>query len=182
MELFHSTVVVPCLQINVSSVSDRMSDTLAKLGAIVSTGSANEMEAANLKVAMACLGGKLEKDPMILGLALQCYRKLEKEDRGIGTMRGRRSREAEVEQALISDAGLHFALKAGNVQLSKEFGLAVAAVKLNLLDKLEELSLPQPALALFKPEILEKNFRLVDQRFERRPDSRRSGSALLFSE
>ena len=176
MDLFHSSVIAPCLQVNVSSVPDRMSDILAKVNALVSSGTASEQDQANMKVAVACLSGSLDTHPMILGLALQCRRKLEKEERGVGP-RGRRSKEGETERTLIAEAGLHFALHAGNRRLCKEFGVTV--VTLNVMGKLEELSLPRPALAILKPEISEQNWQLLDQRFEAQPDSHKSGSSLL---
>ena len=83
-------------------------------------------------------------------------------------MVGRRSRESDREREPIADTGLQLAILNGNSELRREFGMSTA--KINFLNKLGELSLPQPALALLDREVLKGNFRLLDQRFERQVD------------
>ena len=166
MKQFVETVVRPALECNVAAVPEKMADVIARVTAILAGSEANEEDHANLKIACAALTGQLSSHPLIQGLALQCRRLVDKAERGITTMRGRRSAETERERALISDAGLTLALHAGNAALAKEFGLPAASLKISL-DILTEQSLPIPALALNWDAVMKQNFVLVDQRYDR---------------
>ena len=160
---FNAVAVYPSLQCNISNIPDRMSDVVARFDAILSSQEGSDQDLANLKLASAALKGSLSMHPLVHGLALQCARLCEKQERGIFTMRGRRSKETSLETDLISDAGLQLSIACGNKQLMQMFGLAVRAHK-TALDDLELNSLPSPALALLWPDILKKNWMLVDQR------------------
>lgn len=117
---FVSTVVKPCLDFNTSSVPANFADILARLSAVIASGQGGEAEIASLKVARGALNGKLHAHPLIHGLTLQCLRKIDKEQKGITTMSGRRGNESEHEALLIANAGLSLAICGGNKQLAKE--------------------------------------------------------------
>ena len=131
-----------------------------------------------MQVASAAISGDLSNHPMIMGLALQCKRKMEKQSRGITTMKGRRSKETEKEMALIADSGLQLALGACNPGLAAEFGLARAALRISL-DELNRYGLPSPALALLFDGVMKDNFELADQRFPRNDEMAKRNMAIL---
>ena len=131
-----------------------------------------------MQVATAAISGQLSDHPIIMGLALQCKRKMEKELRGITTMKGRRSNETEKEMAMIADSGLQLALGACNPGLAKEFGLARSALRISL-SELHRYGLPSPALALLFDGVLKSNFELADQRFPRDPEIPKRNMAIL---
>lgn len=128
------------------------------------------MHAINAKIATACLNGTFNKDGFLQGLLLQCLQRLEKEERGIRTLRGRRGNELVGERSLIEDAALTLAISGGNKAVCKELGQRSTAVRIQTED-LPRLSLPNPTLALLKgnEEQLKENVTLIDQRFARMP-------------
>eukprot|EP00435_Cladocopium_sp_Y103_P036995 s1840_g9.t1 len=169
LQRFVAATVKPALSCSVASVPEQMMSVMGRFMAIVGGTEASEEDAANLKIACAALRGDLSHHPLIQGLALQCSRLVQKRQRGISTMQGRRSRETERETALIADAGLTLAMHAGNAELASLFGLAASSCKISL-EVLKEKSLPTPALALSLDDTLGDNFLLCDQRYPRAPE------------
>ena len=178
LQRFIATVVQPACRVNVSAVPDRLADVAAKFAAIIASGDAQDQDLANLKMASACMTGKLDEHPLIQGLLLQLRRKLDKASRGITSMRGRRDKETQVETEAIKTAGLELAILSGSMCLAREFGLPMASMRTSL-DELDKHSLPSPALALVWPEVMESNVRLVDQRYPRGPNEPKSVLARL---
>ena len=166
LKAFVNSVVKPALQCNVSSIPAQMQDVLVKFTAILAGGAADDQDIAQIKIASAAITGDLTRHPLICGLALQCKRQVEKQSRGLENMSGRRSKESEYERALICDAGLSLAICGANTSLAREFGLPGHALKVDLVE-LAKHSLPQPALALSFPDIMDENFNLADQRYLR---------------
>eukprot|EP00435_Cladocopium_sp_Y103_P020860 s3829_g5.t1 len=166
LENYVASCVRPAVKCSIASVPKNMHVITAKFEAIIRGGLASEEDMASLKVACAAAKGELASHPLVLGLALQCHRLVEKESRGITHMQGRRSRETPHEAALIADAGLSLAIAGANMNLARQFGVPASALKIDV-DELVKLSLPQPALALCFPEIMKENFALADQRFVR---------------
>ena len=176
---FVAIVVKPCLQVNVNSIPDQLAEISARFTCILAGGRASEQDMIDLKLASSVISGRLQGHPLIQGLALQCHRKLEKEERGVG-MQGRRSSHTELEAYLIRDAGVQLAIAAGNSTLAREFGLNPSSHKVKF-DMLSERNLPVPALAVCWPDVLQQNFLLTDQRFLRPQTApKRSLKASLF--
>ena len=157
-----SVIVTPALRVNVASIPPHMQNIVARFMECLHSGQLSSNDRANLKVAAACASGQLDGHPLVIGLALQCRRKMEKASRGIQDARGRRSKETPREAALIADAGLQLALNAGNSALAVEFGLSARACRVNL-QQLEEHGLPMPGLALLWGDVLKENWRLMDR-------------------
>ena len=166
---FIACVVKPCLMVNVSAIPEQLADIAGRFAAIVAGGQCSEQDQVDIKLAASCISGRLSGHPLIQGVTLQLQRRLEKLDRGIETMRGRRSKESELERDLIADAGLQLAIAAGNNRLAKEFGMSRDSHRIHF-ERLSEHSLPIPALAVCHPEVLQENFRLIDQRMVRAPN------------
>ena len=113
---FFKSVVEPVLRYPVGKVPSCFADVIARAGAYLATGTATEADRVNLKIAAAALDGTLQHHPMLQGMALQCMRMLDKEQRSVSLV-GRRSHESERERTLISDAGLRLAMACGNTKL-----------------------------------------------------------------
>ena len=175
---FYDLVVNPCLRVSIASVPEKLSEMAATFDLLIRGKQCSDAELINLQVASSAMKGQLERHPLLLGLTLQTARKLEKEERGLTTMAGRRSAESELATALIRDSGLQLACATANNALIKEFGLSGSAGRFKYAE-LERMSLPSPALALNYPEILENNFVLADQRFVCKPQSNRRSWAVL---
>lgn len=163
-KVFVHTVVKPCLSVNVARIPDNLHDMIGRITCVIRGQEASEEDHIRLKIACSALRGELTQHPLIAGLALSCGRMLERESRGIFTMRGRRKDTTEREDELLKDAGLQLALAGGNSALALQFGLSGRACHINV-DELREFSLPTPCLALAWPEKLAENFQLADQRF-----------------
>ena len=76
-----------------------------------------EMETINAKIAHAAVSGRLEKNPVMQGLLLQCLNRLEREERGVMHNRGRQKASVDLEKALLSEAALSLAILGGNKNL-----------------------------------------------------------------
>ena len=163
---FVAAVVKPALRVNCFGVSDGLADVIGRCTALICSGQAPESDIASLKLAAAAMRGRLQEHPLLQGLVLQTFRLLDKQQRGITTMAGRRSNETETESALIRDAGQTLAIACCNPGLARQFGVSLASAS-TCLDQLLSNSIPAPALALLWPKILEENFLLVDQRYHR---------------
>ena len=98
-------------------------------------------------------------------MVLQAHRLVTKQQRGIETMRGRRSFETEEERQHIADAGLQLALMGGHSVLAKELGMSLPRT---CVDDLRKYSLSSPGIALLWADtLLKENYQLLDQRFIR---------------
>ena len=159
-------VVDPCLKVNVNSIPSEMQVLVARFTNAIASGLVDEADIPNLRIAAAAVSGQLSGHPLLMGLALQCRRQVMKREKGQETMRGRRCKETEREAALIADAGLGLAMACGNVTLAQQFGLPASSCRIDLKE-LELHGLPQPALALLFPKVLEDNWRLLDQKYVR---------------
>ena len=167
---FMDTVVQPCLDVSVASVPERLVDCVATFQAMLKGDQISEEQMMHLKVASLAVTGQIERHPLLLGLCLQTQRMLEKQDRGLESMAGRRSKESEAQSAVIRDAALQLAVNTGNNRFVREFGLSSSAARFKY-EELNQLSLPSPALAIDRPEDLANNFVLADQRYARKPHS-----------
>ena len=131
----------------------------------------------DIKMAASCISGKLSGHPLIQGLTLQLHRKLEKESRGIHVMRGRfEENVSDLERSLIRDAGLQLAIACGNQTLARSFGLSKDSHRIKF-EVLSQHLLPVPPLSILWPDVLRRNFELIDQRYVR---SQEAPKRLLF--
>ena len=118
---FMDMVIKPSLDVNLNSIPENFTQIVAKFGVMMTSGNVTESEAAKVKVAIGALDGRLDSHPFLHGLSLQCLRLVDKENRNITTMAGRRDKESEKERQLIADAGLSLALASGNRRLAQQF-------------------------------------------------------------
>ena len=125
------------------------------------------MEEANTKLAAALVQGKLNANPFVQGLLIQCMRRLERRESGKSD-RGRWMDTTETEDRLVKDAALTLAMHGGNKKLCSS--LSQCRAPHISLDNLIEHSLPNPALALMNKTRLESNLNLIDLKLPRKGD------------
>ena len=132
-------------------------------------------------MAKALVGGRLDRNPLMHGLLANCLERLEKEDRGIQTMRGRPSSATNTKSGLLQNAAMSLAMLGGNKRLAVEMGQKVTPPRVRL-EELEKFSLPNPCLSLLEKnkEQLAKNFVLVDQRYPKTPEMSARRMILAF--
>ena len=178
VQRFLDTVIQPSLAVSTASVPERLADVSATFEALLKGADCTDEQLINMQVAAAAIKGQFEHHPLLLGLTLQTTRMLEKQERGLTTMRGRRSKESDTAASLIRDSGLQLAVATGNNTLVREFGISKHVGRI-AYSELERHSLPSPALALNYPSKLEMNFVLADQRFVRKQGTPKRSLALL---
>lgn len=129
-----------------------------------------ELQAVNVSIAQAAVDGKMDGNPFIQGLLMQCLRKLDKDQRGVQTC-GRKASCTETERELVESAAFQFALGGGSKELAAEIGQNLRPRPL-AVDSLPSLGLPNPALALRSSctAQLKTNSELADQLYARNPD------------
>ena len=165
LQRFIHAVVKPSVQVTLASVPERLAEVSAKMEAIIKGGGASEQDMLDIKTAAAAVSGQMSKHPLLQGLIVSCRTYLEKNDRGITTLRGRKSAsESQLERDLVCNAGLQLSIACGNGTLAREFGLAQSSLRVNF-HHLAERGLPIPALAPCFPDQLQENWLLADQRY-----------------
>lgn len=123
----------------------------------------------NLKIAKSAMSGQFNNNPFVQGLLVQLMATLDKQERGITTLRGRPSQKNETENRLLEEACLSFALAGGNSGLAKQLGQKTSSPKIDC-DSLLALSLPNPMLSLSNPAHISENSQIVDRLFPRLAD------------
>ncbi|CAK8991551.1 Uncharacterized protein SCF082_LOCUS2894 [Durusdinium trenchii] len=68
---FVTSIVKPCLKVNVMGIPEEMSDIVGRFTAIIRSGRAQEQDLASFKIAAAAMQGKLESHPLLHGISLQ---------------------------------------------------------------------------------------------------------------
>ncbi len=128
------------------------------------------MEQVNLRIAESAIAGRLNNNPFVQGLLVQCLRHLDKLGRGITSMRGRKPACSGTEDDLVADATLTLSMMSGNQALARELGQCTTGYRLKMEELPHKFSLPNPCLALMFPQQLQDNLALVDQQIVRGPD------------
>lgn len=129
-----------------------------------------ELDQINVSIAKAAVTGKLDANPVLQGIIVQCMRHLDKGERGVLTV-GRKPLCTVTEEHLVTNAAFTFALAGANRELATQLGQNLRPPSLNV-EKLHEFSLPNPMLALKQSlnDRLELNTELADQFFPRKSE------------
>lgn len=162
------TIVKPALSINVNSIPESMCDIIARFEASIALGQSSDIEMGNLRIACAAIRGSFDSNPLVQGIIFSAVTLVEKEGRGLTTLRGKPCNRTEGERSRIAYAAQQLALMAGNKRIARALGQSAAALKTPLDDLLAN-SVPCPGLALAWPEVLKQNLLLCDQRFTLHP-------------
>lgn len=127
-----------------------------------------EVDQLNTKIAQSIISGKLNANPFLQGLLVQCLRSLDR-DVHAKSSRGRWKDLSVTEEELVRDAALTLSMHNKNVQLCSALGQNARPPTLQL-DKLFEHGLPNPALALMSKEQMARNLEIIDQQLPRLPE------------
>ena len=166
---FIATTIKPALEVHATALSQNLLALSNRYVQALECEQLNELETLNVQIAQAAVSGRLDKNPMMQGLLVQCLNKIEKQERRVHSNRGRPASScSDTGLRLVEDAAMNLAIAGGNRQLCEQLGQKVTPPRIRLED-LESHSLPNPALALMKvnEEQLEQNFTLVDAKFPR---------------
>ena len=117
------------------------------------------MQSLNAEMAKALVGGRLDRNPLMHSLLAQCLDRLEKQERGIETMRGKPANATMTKSGLLQNAAMSLAMLGGNRRMAADLGPKVTPPRIRL-ELLEQFSLPNPCLSL-----LAKKTRSVSQEF-----------------
>ena len=82
---------------------------------------AKEPHQINGSIAKAAVTGKLDANPVLQGIIVQCMRHLDKSERGVLTV-GRKPLCSITEENLVANAAFTFALAGANRELAARFG------------------------------------------------------------
>ena len=129
-----------------------------------------ELQQLNLRIAESAMAGKLNGNPLIQGLLVSCLRQLDKQGRGIYTLRGRKMASSSTESMLVEDACMTLALAGGHKDLAMQLGQSTSGFRLKVEELPEKHSLPNPCLSLLHTDHIESNLSLVDQAIPRLHD------------
>lgn len=171
---FLKTVVEPTLGINVVSISDQkpvMVKARSFFERYLKNAEVDELDHVAISIADASISGRLQGNPMIMGLIVSCLRVLERQDgghTGIGLTRGRVAKDSAMGSAtakeLALESGRALCLAGGNKQLLQLFGCNVRPHKgFSYTAALSEASLPVPFCAISSDD-LRNNMFLLDSR------------------
>lgn len=126
------------------------------------------MDELNTKMAASLVQGKLNDNPLVQGILVQCMRTLDRLSEG-KKLQGRWKDNSATEEMLVRDAALTLAMHGNNQRLAVDLGQNRIAPTISM-ETLVELGLPNPALSLMFPQQLEQNVLLITNRFPRTPE------------
>jgi len=160
---FYNSVVQPCLLVNIQDCNGELRQMASQFTADLACGKLSELGQLAARIAKASCDGRLTGNPAVMGLILQAMDRLERDARGVESLKGVR-KMSDLERSMVSEAGLMLASNSCNRELMKELGFNKDRVLRNhsRVDSLLADSLPCPALALMHPNILDTNMSLID--------------------
>eukprot|EP00435_Cladocopium_sp_Y103_P020385 s2243_g5.t1 len=168
---FFGSVVQPCLSVNVHDCNGELRKMACQFTADLACGRLSELGQLSARIAKASCDGRLSGNPAVMGLILQAIDRLERDSRGVESLKGVR-KMSDLERSMVSEAGLLLASNSCNREMMKELGFNKDRVLRNhsRVDSLLADSLPCPALALMHPNVLDTNLTLIDPLEPRCPD------------
>eukprot|EP00435_Cladocopium_sp_Y103_P000434 s270_g1.t1 len=127
-------------------------------------GGMDELQQLGLRIMKATCTGKLLNHPCIMGIVLQCIDVVNREERGIHSLKKPRQL-GDREEGMIQQAGLLLTSNGCSADLMRAMGFSKMSYlrSHSSLDSLLSQGLPCAPLALLKPPVMEQNVALVDQ-------------------
>lgn len=156
-------VVTPCLSINVIDSNPELQHLANQLAASLACRNLGEMGNISARLAEACCRGTFQQRPAIMGVMVQCLDLIDREERGVLTLK-RPKNMGEQEQELLHEASALLALNGSSDTLMRSFGFNKKQV-LRVQGRVENLlsdGLPCGPLALIFPEVIQRNATLID--------------------
>ena len=103
------------------------------------SGTLSTVSEVNLKLACHVASGALSHHPMVQGILVATIEQARRASRGSSNMRN--PRLSDLELSMMSEAGVAMSLAASNLQLIREFGLAMSVPKLPPAQQLQHTRL-----------------------------------------
>lgn len=146
----------------------------------LAAGGSTELGEIGLRIMKATCTGQLMNHPCILGIVLQCIDWLDRQERGVETLKRPRNM-SEREAALVQQAGLILTSNGCSSQLMKSLGFSKVACLKNhsTLDLLLSQGLPCPALAILDESVMQQNVALISQIVPRAAELKKSQRMVL---
>ena len=160
----------PMYTVNVEQCSGEFRQLANQFTAQLACGELSELSQIGLKIMKATCNGQLLNHPCILGIVLQCIDTLDRESRGVNSLKRPRNM-GDREQALVQESGLMLASNGCSTQLMRSLGFSKLSCLKNhsTLDMLQTQGLPNPALALLDSTVMADNIALISQLLPKRP-------------
>ena len=137
-----SSLVQPCLKVPASTWDSRVLDPTCSVRVLADkmrSGTLSTVSEVNLKLACHVASGALSHHPMVQGILVATIEQARRASRGSSNMRN--PRLSDLELSMMSEAGVAMSLAASNLQLIREFGLAMSVPKLPPAQQLQHTRL-----------------------------------------
>ena len=154
----------PSLLVNVEECTGEFRQLSNQFTAQLAGGGVAELQQLGMRIMKATCSGKLLSHPCIMGIVLQCIDVVNREERGIHTLKQPR-KMGDKEQALIQQAGLLLTSNGCSGDLMRAMGFSKLSFlrSHSNLDSLLSQGLPCAPLALLKPSVMQQNVALISQ-------------------
>lgn len=166
--LFQICLQGPTLLINVNDCNGELRQLANQFTVQLSEGGLSEMSEIAARIVKATTSGKLTAHPCIVGIILQCIDMLNREERGIDTLKKRR-KMSDTELDLVHSAGLLLSSNGCSADLMRKLGFNKESCNREDggVDRLLSQGLPCPSLSLLQPTTIAQNVALIDGLLER---------------
>ncbi len=171
MKAFVSSTVVPCTSVNATSISSKLPALSMQFANALVNRDLTELESLSLNVSSFAVHGRLDSNPLLQGLLVQCMSQIERQEQGKSS-RGRKKEMSATERQLAQDSAITLSMMCRNRQLAQSLGQSVQPPRI-IMEELATRSLPNPMLSLHsaaKSQLL-SNFQFVDQLCPRSPQA-----------
>ena len=164
--------VKPMLKVNVQDCGGDLKKLCHQFTLGLASGQLSELNQLSVRIMQATCDGRLANHPAAMGIVLQCVDLVDREARGISTLKKPRQM-SDIEQGLVEEAAILLATNGCHKDALRQLGFSKASILRNhsRLDNLMEQSLPCPALAILWPDVLESNLAIIDAMYERNSGS-----------
>lgn len=162
--MFIDNTIRPSLLVNVEECTGEFRQLSNQFTAQLAGGGVAELQQLGMRIMKATCSGKLLSHPCIMGIVLQCIDVVNREERGIHTLKQPR-KMGDKEQALIQQAGLLLTSNGCSGDLMRAMGFSKLSFlrSHSNLDSLLSQGLPCAPLALLKPSVMQQNVALISQ-------------------
>ena len=160
---FMDQIVMPVLTVNVTDCQPELRSLAFQLTQELAHGELEPVTSLSARIAQAACSGQFSRHPAILGLIVNLTDLLEREERGITSLKGRR-KMSDQEREILHEASSLLLLNGASKEVLRSLGfnrkslLRSEGSVANLLQN----GLPSPALALMYSEIMAQNVSCID--------------------
>lgn len=160
---FIATTVTPMLSVNVNDCTKEFKALAGKFTMELASGQLTEVAKLSAQIGEAACTGKFAQKPAILGLLCQIMDTIDRENRGVESLK-RTRKMGEHELQAVQEAGRVLALNGCSPEFMRSLGFNRASIlhTQGRVNNLLEQGLPCAALACLFPDVLSQNAVLVD--------------------